>query len=50
MASYEATDFCWQKGLYFLQHMRPSHIFLLRISPQLSSAGTISLGAQGSTE
>ena len=25
-ASYEASDFCWQIGLYFLQHLRTSHI------------------------
>ena len=25
-ASYETSDFCWQIGLYFLQHLRPSHI------------------------
>ena len=26
-ASYKASDFCWQTILYFLEHLRVSHIF-----------------------
>ena len=25
-ASYKASDFCWQTILYFLEHLRPSHM------------------------
>ena len=51
-ASYEASEFCWQIGLNFLQHLRPCHILSLKLeqtkgNPQKDKGNDINKDGDG---
>ena len=51
-ASYEASEFCWQNGLNFLQHLRPCHILSLKLeqtkgNPQKNKGNDINKDGDG---
>ena len=50
-ASYKASDFCWQTILYFLEHLRMSHILIkVKIWSDVTIAGRQTTKEQGKIE